>query len=154
MIVFESLVSVSYLSSMKQKPLGPIFTKVYGPFVNNWPLINLDLSLKKRSKVKLVFTQEFIVRICLIWAQDKEKVIGIEWVIRYIKIPFLTLMERSKVKSVCSIGFLGICFLCVWKNDLRPWFDLERKVKGERCFHSWVPNKNTSNLSTRWRWSD
>ena len=32
---------------------------------------DLDMTLKERSKVKFVFTQEFWVRLPLIWAQDE-----------------------------------------------------------------------------------
>ena len=32
---------------------------------------DLDMTLKERSNVKFVYTQEFLVRIPLIWAQDE-----------------------------------------------------------------------------------
>ena len=33
---------------------------------------DLDMTLKERSNVKFVYTQEFLVRIPLIWAQDED----------------------------------------------------------------------------------
>ena len=33
---------------------------------------DLDMTLKKRSNVKFVYTQEFLVKLPLIWAQDED----------------------------------------------------------------------------------
>ena len=39
---------------------------------------DLEMTLKKRSNVKFVYTQEFLVRIPLIWAQDEDDRIKIK----------------------------------------------------------------------------
>ena len=60
MVSLDSLGSISYLLSMDQKPLGPIFNEINGLFVKKMTF-DLDMTMKERPKVKFVYTQEFPV---------------------------------------------------------------------------------------------
>ena len=60
MVSVDSLGSVSYMLTVDQKPLGPIFNEISGLFVKK-VTFDLDMTLKQRSNVKYVYTQEFLV---------------------------------------------------------------------------------------------
>ena len=60
MVSVDSLGSISYLLTMDQKPLGPIFNELNELLVEKMTS-DLDMTLKERSNVKFVFTQEFLV---------------------------------------------------------------------------------------------
>ena len=53
MVSVDSLGSVSHLSSMDQKPLGPIFNEINELLVEKMTF-DLEMTFKERSKVKFV----------------------------------------------------------------------------------------------------